>query len=270
MIVRVGDKETAIARYRDPDRREERGGPRAPAVTGVAALAVPGHRIDRSVPPDLAYDVVAAVGDVDITGGIESDPARLVELRADRRASVSRVGPSSDDRPRDDTKPPGVNRSDDVGVGTGVARVAQIDHIRCIDRDPALGTQVHRGRIVAGVGVESAAARDRLDLPAAIDPPDAGESVELAAGIQLLRAIGDIEISSFVERQTDRSIQLGGRGRATISGEAHGPESCDGDERQARRGSDSGDHQECDQTDQQEHRGCRADGSPPDPGSARN
>ena len=247
VVVRIGDEETAIRRERDSDRREELGGPRVPGVARITAPAIAGIRVDRSVLPNLAYDVVETVSDVDVPGGIERDAPRLVELRADRRSPVPRVTRGASRRSSDEPQHPGIDRCDELGSVRGHVRLAQVDHIRPID--PALRTEVHRRRIGAGVWVKSAAARNRLDLPGAVDPPNAGVSVEHARCAQRLRAVGDVEISSLVECETDRPIQLRGRGRATISGEARGPQTCKRDHRRARRGHEPGDAQKRDKAD---------------------
>src|SRR5207237_9217520 len=92
VIVRVGDKETPVRRDGDTDRCEELSRLGIAAVARITALAVARHGVDRSIPRDLADDVVAAVGDVQIAPGIQRDTARLVELRPDRWTSVSRIG----------------------------------------------------------------------------------------------------------------------------------------------------------------------------------
>src|SRR5258706_4229131 len=64
VVVRVGDEETPIRGYGDPDGCKERGGSRDSAVAGVTALAVSDHGGDRSIRADLADDIVLAVGAV--------------------------------------------------------------------------------------------------------------------------------------------------------------------------------------------------------------
>src|SRR5215217_9705780 len=172
---------------------------RRPLLVVETHLARAGEGGDRAVSIDLADSAIVVTSDEQVPLSIDGDASREGQSSLGGRSSVPRVALFA--RPRD--------RVDDaVSVDLAdpvVLRIGDVDVSFAIERNVA-GGQLR-------LGSRTAVAREAK-------PPGAGDGGDRPGGIDLSHAgvVGQVQVPFSVEGHTARIPELGGGGRASVTG----------------------------------------------------
>ena len=201
-VPELGDVQIARGIDCDPTRGVDLGAGSRPAVSAVTNDIAARHGADVALRVHFPDDGVSGVGDEQVPARINGHVLRIDELRGLRRPSVTPIAESTrSGRGRDIA----AHREfpDDAASG-----VRDVDVSGPVDRQARgrMHLRIHGGVTIPRVPADSVA----------------GDSRDGSAGSHhandIVRRIGDVNISGFVERHALRDVQLGGGGRTAVAG----------------------------------------------------